>query len=371
MKTLLLSVIVFVVGSAASCCAAGLPLLTPAAARITDRAISADIASINALQKRLADLNNQGTPIASYHFAKAQAWLDMAMDEYVMNDRSRVVDDALQQANRLIEQLEAKKSEPGMDTEILPTSRMIRPDLWRLAAELKQSSGFSCGEDLVARLEVQLVWAGHEDNQLGWRNAKPYIQAAERLAGEARQKTETCPVGRTAAAMTGAVLSESQVSPTLVAVGNTGSTQAQTQGPSGIAEVVPDRVHFSVNSDLLGSRSVAVLERLVIVLTAHPAVQVELSGHADERGSASFNRALSLNRAEVVRAYLVAAGIDRGRITLEAFGSSQPATSGNDSGAYACNRRVEFEFTPDYSHLRPITQLEDLRIEEPGRTTDK
>src|SRR5690242_6138329 len=89
-------------------------LLTPEPRRITDEAIAADIKVIQGLQGRLAALNNKGVPIASYHFAKAQAWLDFALDAHTINDRSRVVEEALRQAVELIEQMEAGKKELGM-----------------------------------------------------------------------------------------------------------------------------------------------------------------------------------------------------------------------------------------------------------------
>jgi len=354
MKSYILPVIVVVTLFAAVCGAAEPPVLTPEPARITDSAISADIETINALQTRLADINRQGMPVDSYQFAKAQAWLDMAMDQYVMNDRSLVVEDALGQASRLIEQLEAKKADMDRDTEILPTSRMIRPDLWYQAAELKKHPGFVCGEGLVAQMEVQLVWAGHEENQLGWRHAKPYLQAAERLAGEARRKIEACPAAQAAAV-------ERPQQPVEPAQSQ---AKEETAVPFFAGVVIPDRVHFALNSDAIGSQSAAVLERLALVMRADQELKVELQGHADERGSEAFNLVLSKRRAEVVRTYLVAAGGDPGRITLKAFGGSQPFARGNDLGSYARNRRVAFEFSAGNDQLRPFAQFEDLRIEE-------
>ena len=384
MTRLLIPIIVVIACSAAVCGAGESPVLTPVPERITDRAISADIATFTALQKRLADINALGTPIGSYHFAKAQAWLDMAMDEYVMNDRTRVVEDALRQAGQLIGQLEAKKSEMGMETLLLPTSKLIRPDLWHQAAELKKRPGFPCGEDLVARLEVQLVWAGHEDNQLGWRHAKPYLQAAERLAGEARRKIEACPTGQTVAADTSlpsaagmtaekadeTALPVSPASTSPILGDSAAGTKGRTPGASAVGEETPDRVHFAVNSDIISARSAAVLERLAMVLRANPGVSVELQGHADDRGNEESNRILSRNRAEVVRTYLVAAGVDRSRLPVQAFGDSKPVRHGNDIVSFAHNRRVEFVFTGGDGQIKPFAQYEDLRIEE-NRTHDR
>ena len=168
-------------------------LLTPEPRRITDEAIAADIKTIQTLQGRLAEVNKKGTPIASYHFAKAQAWLDFAMDEYTINDRSRVVEEALRQALDLIEQMEAGKKGISMYTSIIPTSSLVRVDLWKKAEELKKHANFRCAEDKVAQLEVQLVWAGHENKEFDWRHSKPYLQAAERLAREADAQIASCP----------------------------------------------------------------------------------------------------------------------------------------------------------------------------------
>ena len=168
-------------------------LLTPEPYRITDEAIAADIRVMKTLQGRLADLNNRGIPIASYHFAKAQAWLDFAMDEYTVNDRSRVVEEALHQALSLIEQMEAGKKEIGMSTPIIATSSTIRTDLWDKAETLKKLVSPRCAGDKIAQLEVQLVWAGHENKEFDWRHAKPYLQAAERLAREADEQMAACP----------------------------------------------------------------------------------------------------------------------------------------------------------------------------------
>ena len=169
-------------------------LLTPEPERITDEAIADDIKVIQGLQKRLENLNNKGVPIAGYHFAKAQAWLDFAMDEYTINDRTRVVEEALSQALGIIEPLEKDVGQISLATPIIPTSTRVRTDLWDKAEAMKKNSeAFRCAGDKIAQLEVQLVWAGHEEKELGWRHAKPFLQAAERLAREADDQLAACP----------------------------------------------------------------------------------------------------------------------------------------------------------------------------------
>lgn len=350
------------------------PKLTPQAGRITDATISSDIKSINGLQKRLADVNTQGTPIATYHFAKAQAWIDMAMDEYSMNDRTSVIEDTVREAHGLIAQLEERKSGISMDTPILPTSKVIRPDLWLKAADWKKHPGFPCAEDLVAQLEVQLVWAGHEDNQLGWRHAKPYLQAAERLAKEAERKIEGCTVqlASAAKATAGAVAVEEETacvdeSPKCPACPVCAAPQpiiVMDEGAKSVpVETTPDRIHFALNRYIISARSAAVLERVATVLRANPAATIELRGNADERGHKTFNHVLSRQRAEVIKTYLVSAGIERHRITVKAFGMTAPNMKGSDILSYARNRRVEFVFSGSAA-IKAAPQYEDVQVEK-------
>ena len=166
----------------------GPPTLNPAGKRITDQAIAADMKTLESVQKRLVDLNNQGATIGSYHFSKAQAWLDFARDEYTSNDRTGVIEAALKQSLEIIQQMENKATNISRETILLPTSKKIRTDLWLQVETFKTHTNFNDAQDVIAQLEVQLVWAGHEDRQLGWRQAKPFIQAAERLARDAQAR---------------------------------------------------------------------------------------------------------------------------------------------------------------------------------------
>ena len=75
-----------------------------------------------------------------------------------------------------------------------------------------------------------------------------------------------------------------------------------------------------------------------------------------------FNRILSRQRSEVVRTYLVAAGVQRSRFSVKAFGKAAPSMRGKDILSYARNRRVEFVFKGDGVKAEP--QYEDLQVEK-------
>jgi OOP family OmpA-OmpF porin len=61
-----------------------------------------------------------------------------------------------------------------------------------------------------------------------------------------------------------------------------------------------------------------------------------VTGHTDARGSAAYNRALSLRRARAVAAVLRA-----GRVRIVAAGESRPVASNRAAAGRARNRRVE------------------------------
>jgi len=66
-------------------------------------------------------------------------------------------------------------------------------------------------------------------------------------------------------------------------------------------------------------------------------------GHTDSTGAAAYNQALSVRRAEAVKAYLVSKGIESNRIYTEGKGLSQPVADNATREGRAKNRRVEVE----------------------------
>ncbi len=76
---------------------------------------------------------------------------------------------------------------------------------------------------------------------------------------------------------------------------------------------------------------------------------VKVTGHTDRLGSEAANRRLSLQRAESVKAYLVARGVPASRLVTEGLGSSRPVQACDQKDQRALiiclepNRRVELE----------------------------
>lgn len=67
--------------------------------------------------------------------------------------------------------------------------------------------------------------------------------------------------------------------------------------------------------------------------------QVRVTGHADASGTAEANQALSLRRAEAVKAYLVDKGADAEMLLIVGLGSKELKNASNPTAAE--NRRVE------------------------------
>ncbi|HDQ99066.1 MAG TPA: peptidoglycan-associated lipoprotein [candidate division WOR-3 bacterium] len=70
-----------------------------------------------------------------------------------------------------------------------------------------------------------------------------------------------------------------------------------------------------------------------------PMVSVE--GHCDPMGTAAYNMALGMRRAEAAKAFLVKLGVPAARFSTVSFGKEKLATS--DPDEFELNRRVEFK----------------------------
>ncbi len=74
--------------------------------------------------------------------------------------------------------------------------------------------------------------------------------------------------------------------------------------------------------------------------------QIVVEGHTDSRGSDSFNRKLSRQRADSVRSYLIEKGVPSSRIEAVGKGEDQPLANNRSAEGRANNRRVEIVVKP-------------------------
>ncbi|NUP09872.1 MAG: OmpA family protein [Polyangiaceae bacterium] len=79
------------------------------------------------------------------------------------------------------------------------------------------------------------------------------------------------------------------------------------------------------------------------VIQEHPEIEtIEVQGHADDMGTADFNKTLSQQRAEAVRRWLTTRGIDPKRLVAKGYGSTVPVASNTTDEGRQRNRRVQF-----------------------------
>ncbi len=83
------------------------------------------------------------------------------------------------------------------------------------------------------------------------------------------------------------------------------------------------------------------LAKIAGILLAHPGLNLEVEGHTDSVGAASYNQQLSEARAHSVQDYLVRQGIPPATVATSGLGESQPVASNGTAAGRQQNRRVE------------------------------
>ena len=102
---------------------------------------------------------------------------------------------------------------------------------------------------------------------------------------------------------------------------------------------VGDRVLFSFNQFDLSAEARTTIENQVVWLNRFPAVTITIEGHADERGTREYNLALGERRANSVRDYMIALGVDANRVQTISYGHERPVDPNSSEDAWSSNRR--------------------------------
>ncbi len=75
-------------------------------------------------------------------------------------------------------------------------------------------------------------------------------------------------------------------------------------------------------------------------LIANPDQRVVIEGHCDERGSREYNMALGERRANAVRRFLEAEGVDPAQLETVSYGEEKPLDPRHNEEAWSVNRRA-------------------------------
>jgi len=131
------------------------------------------------------------------------------------------------------------------------------------------------------------------------------------------------------------------------------STQAATSQTTQMAEktgIMPgsqqdlvvnvgDRVFFDFDKFNLRPDQRTTLDKQVAWLKSNPSVTVVVEGHCDERGTREYNLALGERRANAVKDYMTASGVNPERIQVISYGKERPVALGSTEEAWSQNRR--------------------------------
>ncbi|MEM8572374.1 MAG: OmpA family protein [Pseudomonadota bacterium] len=115
---------------------------------------------------------------------------------------------------------------------------------------------------------------------------------------------------------------------------------------SSLVVSLPEAITFDVNSSDVRPD---IRDEIIAIsqnLQAYPSSTVQVVGHTDNTGSASFNQGLSDRRAQAVTNILVASGTPAGRIVTIGRGEGDPVASNDTEAGRTANRRVEIIITP-------------------------
>jgi outer membrane protein OmpA-like peptidoglycan-associated protein/uncharacterized protein YidB (DUF937 family) len=102
-------------------------------------------------------------------------------------------------------------------------------------------------------------------------------------------------------------------------------------------------INFDSGSSQLPNYSYGFLTMAAHAINAAPAgTVIEIDGHTDDTGDDTANQALSQQRADAVKTYLVQQGVPSERLATKGYGATKPVADNNSAEGRFHNRRIEF-----------------------------
>ena len=110
---------------------------------------------------------------------------------------------------------------------------------------------------------------------------------------------------------------------------------------------LPQDILFATNSTAVSGASQRDLATLANSINQYPNTTVNVVGHTDNVGDASFNFDLSQRRAQAVTSVLINSGVSPSRIRSIGRGEDAPIATNLTAEGRQQNRRVEIVITPN------------------------
>lgn len=100
-------------------------------------------------------------------------------------------------------------------------------------------------------------------------------------------------------------------------------------------------IHFDTGKAAVLPESEDTLKQILQLLQQNADLKLRIEGHTDNQGASAANQVLSEKRAQAVVGWLVANGVDLGRLTAKGYGQTKPVADNGTEEGRARNRRVE------------------------------
>lgn len=127
-----------------------------------------------------------------------------------------------------------------------------------------------------------------------------------------------------------------------IELGLPASAAAQAETTHTVGKVMRlDALIFQVGNAVIATESYPELDQVAKMLHDNPRMVIQLEGHTDAKGDPKKNLALSEERVEAVRNYLMTKGVTKSKVKTKAFGGTAPLSRENTEAAHKLNRRVE------------------------------
>lgn len=123
-------------------------------------------------------------------------------------------------------------------------------------------------------------------------------------------------------------------------------------------------IEFESGKATIKSKSFPLLDQIAAIFVENSNYIIEVQGHTDNTGKAEVNKVLSQKRADAVRDYMIAKGVDFQRLTAVGYGSEQPIADNKTKAGRQKNRRVEFKISFEEVHYETILDHADPATEE-------
>lgn len=119
-----------------------------------------------------------------------------------------------------------------------------------------------------------------------------------------------------------------------------------TATQEGFAASAGDTLHFAEGQVALSDAARQMVTQQARWLIQNRGFAAVIEGHADEQGTREYNLALGARRAASVQEYLIANGVEAGRLSTVSYGRERPLPGCTEGDCAAGNRRVVVRVAP-------------------------